>query len=992
RVLRGQRYGHGCLPRLDMRRAPRTPRLWQKCLITIKPAAMLLVNVPASSASKMTSIVKPSSSALTSAGTEDCSNNNAMQTKSSPPDEDDFDDTKSSKRRRRRKKLKDDFELPESLPNVFEFSTSLYRFTEHLAEFTKLYQEVFPQLMADKNKYFISTEQQGVGCLDLLFETFCKHLGMEKLKNLPNGSGERVFCWLGKRKASEILPTLRPNHHIVNRLPMDVFLKDKQSLAFTLQSSIFQRGIGYPEHDCRHNGGRRLRHQLLCPHQYAEHSFQHCQVPGCFEALRLEARAERQLIDLHNGDLCPCFRANYFVPETRVFASSVQQNVFIEEVSRLAPDSQWIVKPSYLRRGRGVRVLPSVKHLKSFLKVETRQRFMWGQDYVVQRYIKNPMLTNAGQKFDVRMFLLVVVCRFWRVLGFLHPGYVRKVARPYKEMRQDDRFDPREHLANTRIWRRANAVVSTPNAPAASGASSQRLKGSSSSISSAVAAVAAPLPESLNSVNDMDDVTSVMNIADSGVTFNRLSAQQASLSTEQVPASLWTQSGFSEWQQQQQQQRQQQAMTLTCPRQQQLNQQLPCAQQSQPFQFQQLLQQRQNSARSRLKTPKKTSKSPEPFEPVPLTGFFRQSFESDECEEFNYAVRHGCLKGNRANLPLLLGTMRIPGARHLAASLPTAKMSAKQQNWSSAKPQSKSKPTAGNKQGKRKQSSVRMRATETRELLEPFIMNKYFIRRLQQMATRICEGVFDQVKEKSNCYQLFSLDICIDSFGDPWLLEVNPTIITEDVNWNSGTIRQVVPAVFSESLGLAHECTRKSLNFLALRTPSSYQRKPNDLVFRQNFLWMYNTPAKSCEMSELKSLKYGVDSMHKQQLASRGIEYVPVDYYPKRNLRRISKKESRQLNDQKKQPKSIAAASAASRCIYRFPSPVRSVPVLEEDLAHSTRYMRLQPDIVGRQLMVRQIEAEARARRKETMARRCATHQDSLAKRSVTVRHRVQAD
>uniref|UniRef100_A0A1I8G3T5 NARG2_C domain-containing protein n=2 Tax=Macrostomum lignano TaxID=282301 RepID=A0A1I8G3T5_9PLAT len=210
---------------------------------------MLLVNVPASSASKMTSIVKPSSSALTSAGTEDCSNNNAMQTKSSPPDEDDFDDTKSSKRRRRRKKLKDDFELPESLPNVFEFSTSLYRFTEHLAEFTKLYQEVFPQLMADKNKYFISTEQQGVGCLDLLFETFCKHLGMEKLKNLPNGSGERVFCWLGKRKASEILPTLRPNHHIVNRLPMDVFLKDKQSLAFTLQSSIFQRGIGYPEHD-----------------------------------------------------------------------------------------------------------------------------------------------------------------------------------------------------------------------------------------------------------------------------------------------------------------------------------------------------------------------------------------------------------------------------------------------------------------------------------------------------------------------------------------------------------------------------------------------------------------------------------------------------------------------------------------------------------------------------------------------------------------------
>ncbi|PAA50515.1 hypothetical protein BOX15_Mlig005554g1 [Macrostomum lignano] len=790
-----------------------------------------------------------------------------------------------SNAKKKKKKGKGEPELPKvEERKAFSISTQLYRFGEHLAMYNRLYQESYPQLLCNNTKFFIETENNGVGCLDLLFTAFCDFMKMEKIKNLPTDGGERVFCWLGKRKATEVLPTLRPEHHFVNRLPLDIYLKDKQSLAFTLQSNTLHKGIQFKEHLCPHTR-KRIPCQMLCPHQYARHNMEPCTEPGCFETMSKEARNELGIDKLHDGSMCPCFVSKIFVPETKVFSSSLQQNVFIEDVSRTAPDAHWIVKPSYMRSGRGVRILSSAEQLRTFLKVKTSNRFMWGQNFVVQRYIKNPMLTNTGQKFDIRMFLLIIVTRFKRVLGFLHPGFVRKVPDPYKEMQKNEKFRARQHLAGTRVWRTFGPKIDPATQPPASANNATTTSGD----------------------NTSEDVL-----------------------------------------------------------------------------------QTQNNAKK--KKNRKPSVELDPLEPINRVGFYAGEFDNDECEEYNFAVRHGCLKGNKQNLPLIMMATKAPELnpkpQKMDKTAQNLDATAQATSTSTVQPSGSASPSVGANSPASTSGAAAAPGTSSagatvsesgaagtagatgaapaadfdpadvppgQDPWTHFSTNEAFLRTMRSMVSNICCSVLDQIKEKANCYQVFSLDICIDEGGRPWLLEVNPSIITENVNWNSRTIREVIPGVLVESLALVCEATRKGLSFLALRTPKEFYYKPEDLVFRQNFIWLYSTPDRLCDMFELRKQKYAVEKQFKTDLTSRGISYLPVDYYPEKNKKLVKAMDSEAAKK--------ALDSSANRCTYRFPSPVANVPVLEEDVSFSLRYTRVPLDAIKRQTRVRRMENEVKRQR-----------------------------
>jgi hypothetical protein len=110
------------------------------------------------------------------------------------------------------------------------------------------------------------------------------------------------------------------------------------------------------------------------------------------------------------------------------------------------PDNLWILKPSNLSRGRGVKIVWQFDWLRNELRKRGQITIKYeGRelDYVIQRYIKNVLLLD-GRKSELRMYWLIASVD--PLLVLMYPeGTARLTLAPYK---LDDFSNPLIHITN----------------------------------------------------------------------------------------------------------------------------------------------------------------------------------------------------------------------------------------------------------------------------------------------------------------------------------------------------------------------------------------------------------------------------------------------------------------------------------------------------------------------------------------------------------------
>ena len=95
----------------------------------------------------------------------------------------------------------------------------------------------------------------------------------------------------------------------------------------------------------------------------------------------------------------------------------------------------WLVKPSCLNQGRGIKLYNSVKSVCKFINKKKQN-----QNWIVQKYIEKPLLYK-GRKFDVRVW--VVVTAKFEIMMYTQ-GYIRTSSNEYT-LKSYDNFI---HLTN----------------------------------------------------------------------------------------------------------------------------------------------------------------------------------------------------------------------------------------------------------------------------------------------------------------------------------------------------------------------------------------------------------------------------------------------------------------------------------------------------------------------------------------------------------------
>lgn len=64
-------------------------------------------------------------------------------------------------------------------------------------------------------------------------------------------------------------------------------------------------------------------------------------------------------------------------------------------------NNQWILKPVYMNRGRGIEVFKTLREIRQYLSEK-----MVNHQYIIQKYIERPLLYQK-RKFDIRMWGLI---------------------------------------------------------------------------------------------------------------------------------------------------------------------------------------------------------------------------------------------------------------------------------------------------------------------------------------------------------------------------------------------------------------------------------------------------------------------------------------------------------------------------------------------------------------------------------------------------------
>ena len=136
-----------------------------------------------------------------------------------------------------------------------------------------------------------------------------------------------------------------------------------------------------------------------------------------------------------------------FLPPTYCLYDPEERAAFVKQLPEEDhPDNLWILKPSNLSKGLGVKIVWDLAWLRKALRKPGEITFRFeGRtvEYVIQRYIKNVLLLD-GKKSEIRIYWLIASLD--PLLVLMYPeGTARLTLQPYK---LDDFANPLIHITN----------------------------------------------------------------------------------------------------------------------------------------------------------------------------------------------------------------------------------------------------------------------------------------------------------------------------------------------------------------------------------------------------------------------------------------------------------------------------------------------------------------------------------------------------------------
>jgi tubulin polyglutamylase TTLL1 len=91
------------------------------------------------------------------------------------------------------------------------------------------------------------------------------------------------------------------------------------------------------------------------------------------------------------------------IPHTYILPQDY--SIFMDEFQK-NPNRKWIVKPAARSQGKGIFIMSKYSQSKQLSAVLFKQDTLNKENFVVSKYIENPLLIG-GKKFDLRMYVLV---------------------------------------------------------------------------------------------------------------------------------------------------------------------------------------------------------------------------------------------------------------------------------------------------------------------------------------------------------------------------------------------------------------------------------------------------------------------------------------------------------------------------------------------------------------------------------------------------------
>jgi hypothetical protein len=134
------------------------------------------------------------------------------------------------------------------------------------------------------------------------------------------------------------------------------------------------------------------------------------------------------------------FKSNRFIKESYRLYDPQDKQRFIQRYKKNLDDNIWVLKPTSLSRGRGIKFIANQQDFENFI---LQKSIIDEQKYIAQKHISNVLLLNA-RKSEIRVYWLIASLD--PLMVFFYPeGSVRLCTNPYK---LTDFADISVHLTN----------------------------------------------------------------------------------------------------------------------------------------------------------------------------------------------------------------------------------------------------------------------------------------------------------------------------------------------------------------------------------------------------------------------------------------------------------------------------------------------------------------------------------------------------------------